>query len=409
MSVARKMLNSWVFVLALTHGIGPKPKLRGKLARRQLDAYQKFRGSCGRFYGDLPRMGNCRFPLYIRPTMAREWSGNRILISQRRVRNRQLSFPSPCMSTGDVHPSLPISCASVGRNLDRARRRYLRARGNVTDNGDVTPEGGSDLPEPPGDEPIPAEPDALPLTLPPPSHELQGSDDPRYAEQSVSTMPNIPTSKRPGGPLDPSPRKEARASQELAEAAMEVYPEDSGLPSWGDGQLRFDANQEDQEHALTPPLLGWPNFARLFGDNIVAPLAHDTLNLRPLRNPGPTTAHERQPGRDPVIIALAEAGASHADPRIFWMRSGGGQPENPILNSHFKVFKLPGRQVPKRKNVSLQRGIPLGSNASDENTNSLRDPKCAPPALRKSSPREVLGFLRARCQLGFPASMQTDA
>ena len=77
----------------------------------------------------------------------------------------------------------------------------------------------------------------------------------------------------------------------------------------------------------------------------------DIFNVKPFRRPGPKTAYERRPGRDPVSIALAEAGALHADTRELWMLSGDEQPEYPLLNSYFAFFELPERQVPKRKDV----------------------------------------------------------
>ena len=78
------------------------------------------------------------------------------------------AITSPFMDAGDIHPSLPIFRAIAQRNSDRARRRYLRACGNVLGNGDVTLEDGRILPEPSDDGPIPMEPDATYLTLPPP-------------------------------------------------------------------------------------------------------------------------------------------------------------------------------------------------------------------------------------------------
>ena len=56
-----------------------------------------------------------------------------------------------------------------------------------------------------------------------------------------------------------------------------------------------------------------------------------------------------------------------------------------------------------------QRGVRMGPNASGKYTNKLIGPQLMPPALRKFSPRGTLGFLRARGQIRFPASMHTDA
>ena len=41
--------------------------------------------------------------------------------------------------------------------------------------------------------------------------------------------------------------------------------------------------------------------------------------------------------------------------------------------------------------------------------NRLLNPQYMPPAPRKSSPREISGFLGARGQIEFPESMHTDA
>ena len=60
---------------------------------------------------------------------------------------------------------------------------------------------------------------------------------------------------------------------------------------------------------------------------------------------------------------------------------------------------LPKRRIRDRENAHAQWRIRLGADARGEFTNHLR----------KYPSREALGFLRARGQLGFPASMQTDA
>ena len=129
--------------------------------------------------------------------------------------------------------------------------------------------------------------------------------------------------------------EEARATQDMEEAEIDVNLGDVGLPSWGDKDLRLAAGQADRERAITCPLSGWRNFARLFGDNIGAHLARDVCSLRPIRNLGPKTAYERQPRRDSISTALSEAGAIRADQRDFWTLSGGGQAEQPLPNSFF--------------------------------------------------------------------------
>ena len=51
----------------------------------------------------------------------------------------------------------------------------------------------------------------------------------------------------------------------------------------------------------------------------------------------------------------------------------------------------------------------MGSNARGGPTQILRNPPCRPHALRRTTPREILEFLRARYLIGFPVSRHTDA
>ena len=74
-------------------------------------------------------------------------------------------------------------------------------------------------------------------------------------------------------------KKEARTSQDIAGARMDVNLEDFGLLSWGDRNLRIGVNRADREHAITLPLLGWPNFARLAGRHIGAHVIRDIFIL----------------------------------------------------------------------------------------------------------------------------------
>ena len=113
---------------------------------------------------------------------------------------------------------------------------------------------------------------------------------------------------------------------------------------------------------------------------------------------GPETPYARAAGKRPAAITLAEAGALHVDPREFRLLIRRGGIEYPLTNAHFMVPQLPKRRIRDHGNVHVQWGIMIGANASGEFTNRLR----------KSSPKDVLGFLRARGQFGFPASMQTD-
>ena len=71
-----------------------------------------------------------------------------------------------------------------------------------------------------------------------------------------------------------------------------------------------------------------------------------------------------------------------------------------------KSLKLPDRRSRLRKKVHRLWGIRLGTNASAAYANRPHVPQCMSPAVRESSTREVLGFLCAHGQFGFPASMK---
>ena len=154
--------------------------------------------------------GNRPFPLYITPTMAREriemWS----LIDTRRMKRDGWSASTPNMDMTDLHPALPIFWYVIDRNLDRARRRYLRARGTLMDSGNAMLDAGAIMPEPSDCEHIPAEKD-ISLALPHLSDVIHCSSDPRYTAwmdgiHCSTDMPflvDVPILKTPGGPLDP--------------------------------------------------------------------------------------------------------------------------------------------------------------------------------------------------------------
>ena len=91
------------------------------------------------------------------------------------------------------------------------------------------------------------------------------------------------------------------------------------------------------------------------------------------------------------------------------MRTGNGAKITPLGKSDFAVYRLPTHSVRARKNVYGQWGVRIGPNASRENSNRMAYSQNMPPDLRKSSPREILEILRARGQIGSPASMHTHA
>ena len=180
----------------------------------------------------------------------------------------------------DLDPALPTFWAIVERNLDCARRRFLRACGTVMDTGELMLADGIISPEPSDDEQIPAEQD-LPLILPRPLDAIRSGAYPRNTVQMEGDISYAQTPKRTGGPLDNSSNKEARATREIEESAPRINLQDFGLPPRGEKTDRLDANRADRQHAIKYRLLGRPNFAHTFGDNGRKRLTREVFNTDP--------------------------------------------------------------------------------------------------------------------------------
>ena len=122
-------------------------------------------------------------------------------------------------------------------------------------------------------------------------------------------MSLVHTQKRPGEPLDTSPNKEHRETEDLDESTEDLNLADFGIPPWGDKHYRLNVNREDRDRAIHYPTLGWPSFEEIFGNVAGTHLAHRVFDAKPLRYPAPDTRFERMAGVDPVSPAPSEAGA----------------------------------------------------------------------------------------------------
>ena len=111
--------------------------------------------------------------------------------------------------------------------------------------------------------------------------------------------------------------KGARASRDTDKPKAEVNLKEYGQPSWDAKTIRLDVTPEDRGHAISHPLLGWPDFARLSGDNGGVHLTQEAFEKAPHCKLGPRAPYTRKAGVDPASIALAEAGAMNVNPREF--------------------------------------------------------------------------------------------
>ena len=130
-------------------------------------------------------MGNCHFASYFTLSGARKLFDVCDLISARRMQHQGWSCSSTSSDAQDLHSTLKISRVVVARNVGRARRRYIPARGRVTDRNADSLGDGAGLPEPSDDEAIPAESKDIRLTLLAHFDPLLGSQDPRLTVRMI--------------------------------------------------------------------------------------------------------------------------------------------------------------------------------------------------------------------------------
>ena len=115
-------------------------------------------------------------------------------------------------------------------SFGRARRRYLRARGQMEDRNVDSVGARNVLPEPSDDETAPAEPKGIQRTLPPHLNLPPGSQDPRLTVQMIPCPTRETSSRRSGEPSDTLSNNEQRASRDLDATSADISLADFGIP-----------------------------------------------------------------------------------------------------------------------------------------------------------------------------------
>ena len=88
---------------------------------------------------------------------------------------------------------------------------------------------------------------------------------------------------------------------------------------------------------------------------------YEAFDTAPYRRLCPHTSYVRAAGRDPASMAMAEAGAVHVDQGDFCVLNVRGQVVQPLSNSHFSLYRLPGRRIRGRRNINCLWGMRLWS------------------------------------------------
>ena len=209
---------------------------------------------------------------------------------------------------------------------------------------------GETFQEPSDNEPIPAGRET-PLTSPPPSDVIHKVAGPNQMAPLGDTAANAQISKRGGAPLAAPSTQGARTSRDANDSPKAAPPDQFGIPAWKDRTILLDVTQDDLEQATRFPLHGVAGLrAVVFGSGGV-PLSHSICDTAPRRNMAFGRSFKRQAGTDPVSVALADARAVLTDQKDFRAPDDWGEPEFPLLNSHFQIDKLPERRARAHPNV----------------------------------------------------------
>ena len=121
-----------------------------------------------------------------------------------------------------------------------------------------------------------------------------------------------------------------------------------------------------------------------------------------------------QPDAQPIVQrneSHCPAGAGNIDRvRRRWLRAHASLLSETIGPIALEAgTALPASRIRAQSNLSWGIGIRLGPKASGAAPNYSASVASTPPAMRKTSPRELMVFLQAEVQIGYPPSMSADA
>ena len=255
-----------------------------------------------------------QFSLFVQPVLPRYFFDLRNIVRGRRIESGYWGLVPRPDRQRNVNPTLCMFWPAVERNIDRVRRRCLRARSTPPSEtfGPITLEGGNILQVPSDDDVVPAEQQCVLSPSPPfglvgSEFELEGADS------------NGQTPKRPGVDLD-SPsllraRTTPREAKELGAWAAKEF---------GHGEFRAQHSfvgwnrvrtigivVGDLNHGTRSPVLGWPAYDARLGVDGPGPLSErrisDSANFRNLQ---PNHPFNRKRRTDPSSVASVDVGAT---------------------------------------------------------------------------------------------------
>ena len=114
-------------------------------------------------------------------------------------------------------------------------------------------------------------------------------------------------------------------------------------------------------------------------------------------------------GTGPLSAAFEAVRAMIVPQNGFKTHDGRGETACPLVGPHFEVWNLPARRIIAHPYNFREIGIRLSLQASGATTNFLKSVAGTPPALRKTSLRELRVSPQAQGQIGYPPTMGTHA
>ena len=361
--------------------------------------------------------GNCRFPHYFSKSEAEAWFDSWHSLDERRIGRLGWSSSGSDSDQASLRPSISLFRAIAERNHLRPRRRFLRARrlSSQDDNVDIWEDDVLPV-ESSGDESILPENAEAPLRLPTYSSLPLSNLDPRLTAQSTerpgNTLESGSTEKPRADRVNPQQNEGTDPQQEPLEERgqqrdvnMEYY---SVLPSNTD-HIRLALVPREIQNATYLPVAGWPPYRVVFGCGPPAPVLYEASQIVRHGDLDFRTVYDREARGDVVSRALAAAGAVQVDPAGWAMMNEKGDLYSPTTSLDYVVYRLFPRRVRDHGDSAGTWEVRLGPRARGSPWRKYRAPQNMSPGARKASPREIIQILDNPLQMGYPASVNTDA
>ena len=212
----------------------------------------------------------------------------------------------------------------------------------------------------------------------PPLDSVGSASETRRVDGSRVPTPGEHTPKLPGADSDaPSPQRARTTSQDAKGEGDNECRARHGFVGWG-RVGNSAATRGDFGHALLFPVSDWPAYNVLLG----------------MHGPGPHLKHR--------TFAKANLQNLQAEHSFFRQNS-------PFVRSRYEVRKLPGRRFRAHSNLSRKIGLRLGPRASGGATNNMTSVERTPPAMQRTSFRELMVFPQAQVKIEQPPTTGADA